>query len=64
MKLKNATLARPMVVRGLCRLGDDGWQARYGYGMRWIAECVFSEVKRVLGEAFRYGRSDLMLREA
>ncbi len=55
---------RPKAVRELRRLGEDGWISKYEYGLRWKAEVVFSAVKRVMGEALRSRRSDLMLREA
>jgi hypothetical protein len=31
-------------------LGYDGWKQRKDAGRRWIAEIVFSSIKRVLGE--------------
>jgi hypothetical protein len=33
------------------KIGLDGWKKAKDYGMRWIAEIVFSSFKRVLGEA-------------
>ena len=58
------SLARPLAVRELRKLGEDEWARCHGYAMRWKAECAFSAVKRVLGESLRSTRSDLMLREA
>jgi hypothetical protein len=32
------------------KLGYDGWKQLRDIGRRWIAEIVFSSLKRVLGE--------------
>ncbi len=63
-RLKGGTFARPMAARELRRLGKEGWKLKHGYGMRWKVECAFSAVKRVMSEALRSTRRDLMLREA
>lgn len=38
------------------RLGYEGWKRLKEYGKRWIAEIVFSALKRALGEALRSRR--------
>lgn len=58
------SMARPLAVRELRRLGYEGWRERYGYGKRWSAEQVFSSVKRMMGEGVLARRKDLMMKEA
>ena len=64
IKLADRSMARYLAIVEREELGEDGWKARYEYWLRWNVEVVFSAVKRVLGEALRSHRSDLMLREA
>jgi hypothetical protein len=41
--------AREKVVEE-CLRDPGGWKGRVGYGMRWMAESVFSSLKRSFGE--------------
>lgn len=44
--------------------GYKGWRDKYEYGKRWIAESVFSAVKRIFGETVRAASIVGMFREA
>jgi len=44
--------------------GYKGWRDKYEYGKRWIAEAIFSAVKRIFGETVRATSIDGMFREA
>jgi hypothetical protein len=45
----NGCMARKLVVLEQHR-NIKRWKKRHGYGMRWIAESVFSSIKRTFGE--------------
>ena len=49
IKTKECPLRRDEVVL-IKKLGYDGWKQLKDTGRRWIAEIVFSSIKRVLGE--------------
>ena len=49
MKTKGCPLRRDEVLL-IRKLGYDGWKKLKDAGRRWIAEIVFSSIKRVLGE--------------
>ncbi len=44
--------------------GYKGWRDKYDYGKRWLAENVFSAVKRIFGETVRANSIAGMFREA
>lgn len=46
----NGSEARGEAARLWCRLPYDEWVEQSGYGIRWKCECVFSDIKRMLGE--------------
>lgn len=58
------TMARPLAVAELERIGEESWRERYEYSKRWKVECVVSAVKRIFGESVRSRRPDLMYKEA
>ena len=41
---------RAAAVRVRNRIGDKIWKLVHRYGLRWRAECTFSDLKRVMGE--------------
>lgn len=41
----------------------EGWKRRHGYGRRWMAETVFSSLKRTFGEYVSSRRAENMARE-
>ena len=43
-------MARGEAARLWCSLPYDEWVLVSGYGTRWKCECVFSDLKRMLGE--------------
>ena len=45
----NGCMARKLVVLEQLR-NTKLWKKKHGYGMRWIAESVFSSIKRTFGE--------------
>ena len=49
----NGCVARGEAARLWCSLPYDEWVRISGYGTRWKCECVFSDLKRMLGEAVR-----------
>jgi len=49
IKTKGCPLRRDEVLL-IRKLGYDGWKKLKDAGRRWIAEIVFSSIKRVLGE--------------
>ena len=49
IKTKGCTLRRDEVLL-IKKLGYEGWKQLKDAGRRWIAEIVFSSIKRVLGE--------------
>ncbi len=56
---------RAKCVRERQKLGGyKGWRDKYEYGKRWIAESVFSAVKRIFGETVRATSIVGMFREA
>ncbi len=57
------TNARPFAVRERNSLGQEKWEVRYEYSLRWMVEYVFSAVKRSLGSEVRSRRRDLMFSE-
>lgn len=46
-------MSRGAAVRLWCSLPYPEWVERTGYGRRWKCECVFSDIKRMLGETLR-----------
>jgi hypothetical protein len=50
IKIKGCPLRRDEVFLLIKKLGYDGWRQLKDTGRRWIAEIVFSSIKRVLGE--------------
>jgi transposase len=64
MKRQGGSSARPLAVKERNEIGEKAWRKKHSYGQRWIVEGAFSAVKRIMGEALRSRRSDLMLREA
>ena len=48
-RARGCPLRRDEVLR-IRKLGYDGWKQLKDAGRRWIAEIVFSSIKRVLGE--------------
>jgi transposase len=44
-------------------LGEKEWKISVGYGIRWKAECTFSDFKRLFGESLRSARRDCMVAE-
>lgn len=63
MRSRGHTFARPHAVRERKALGQNGWEERYAYSLRWMVEYVFSAVKRTLGDSVRSRRRDLMFSE-
>jgi len=61
-KKAGGSLTRKKVV--IEQLGDyDKWKERVGYGMRWVAESMFSCYKRRFGEFVRAIKFENMIRE-
>ncbi len=63
MHARGHSLARPRAVRERNALGQEWWERRYAYGLRWMIEYVFSAVKRTLDGSVRSRRRDLMFSE-
>ena len=56
-------IGQTMAVKERDELGQEGWEERYAYSLRWMIEYVFSAVKRILGGEVRSRRRDLMFAE-
>lgn len=63
MRSRRHSFARPRAVRERNELGQEGWEVKYEYSLRWMIEYVFSAVKRTLGGEVRSRRRDLMFSE-
>ena len=63
MKCGGVSFARPLAVRERNELGQQWWERRYAYSLRWMIEYVFSAVKRTLDGSVRSRRHDLMFSE-
>lgn len=49
----NGCPLRAAHIRMIIEIGRDAWKKEIGYGMRWKAECAFSDMKRMFGDIMR-----------
>ena len=54
---------RAAQIRSIRENGRDQWKEAVGYGMRWKAECAFSDMKRMYGDTMRARDSSRMAAE-
>lgn len=54
---------RPDCVEEFLRSGYERWREDKGYGYRWMAETVFSSVKRIMGEHVMATKTPNMFQE-